>query len=219
MATTPQKPATTQPAFSEPKPASVGGNTQPVERVGTAASQPAAQAPAPQAPAPAAQDAIKVQVVPAVGNPVPPTQAAPDGTDPSKYPLDGTSREGLAGGVAGATSLGDPVQPAILDGNPPAYNAEDKHDIVEEPTAPARIVQHMKMADFSEGSTVYKLGVSHPPYLVETVGKGSVTLLAGTGGRVTVNNDQEASFFTNDQSRQYAVADGNPNANGDVKAP
>jgi hypothetical protein len=209
MATTPQKPPTTpatvqQPAITEPKPASVGGNTQPVERVGT---QPA-------------QEPLKVQVVPAAtANPVPPTQAAPDGTDPSKFPLDGTSREGLAGGVAGATSLGDPVAPAILDGNPPAYNADDKHGIVEEPTAPARIVQHMKMADFAEGGTVYKLGVSHPPYLVESVSKGSVTLLAGTGGRVTVNNDQEASFFTNDQSRQYAVADGNPNANGDVKAP
>lgn len=195
---------------------------------GPPASQPQSAPPAPEqrtisstnAPAvAAADDAVKVQIVAEPGAATPPTQAAPDGTDPSKYPADGTAHEGLMGGTGVSAPMGESPSGAVLDGNPPAYDAEAKHGLAEEPTFPKRVVQHCKMEDFAEGGTVYKLGVSHPPYIVETVGKGLVVLRAGTGGTVQITNNSEASFYTNDQSRQYGVADGSPNTSGDVKAP
>lgn len=189
------------------------------------ASQPQSAPPAQQvsstnAPAvAAADDAVKVQIVAEPGAAIPPEQAAPDGSDPSKYPADGTAHEGLMGGTGASAPIGETTSGAVLDGNPPAYDAEAKHGLAEEPTYPKRIVQHCRMEDFAEGGTVYKLGVSHPPYVVETVGKGLVVLRAGTGGTVQITNNSEASFYTNDQSRQYGVADGSPNTTGDVKAP
>jgi hypothetical protein len=163
---------------------------------------------------------VKVQIVPETGTQRTPETAAPDGGDPSKFPRDGTPLEGLMGAPRNATVGGDPVAPAVLDGNPPAYNAEAKHDLVEEPAESAgRLPIHCKIADLTEGKTVYKLGVSHPPYIVEAAGKGFAVLRSGTGGTVQITNDSEASFFTEDQKRQYAVADGNPNVSGDVKHP
>lgn len=174
---------------------------------------------APQAPAASSAPAMKVEVVAPAGPTVAPEQAAPDGTNPSQYPADGTSLEGLMGGSGGQPVGGETVAAPLLDGNPPAYNAEAKHGERTEPTFPKRVVQHCTMDDFAVGDLVYKLGVSHPPYKVETVANGLVVLRAGTGGAVQITNNSEASFFTNDQSRQYGVADGNPNTSGDVKAP
>lgn len=162
----------------------------------------------------------RVEIVTASGPATTPETAAPDGTNPSQYPADGTKLEGLMAG-AGGVPLGVATPSAeVLNGNPPPYDAEAKHGLVEEPTASAgRLAVHCKMADLTEGKTVYKLGVSHPPYLVEAAGKGFAVLRSGTGGAVQISNDSEASFYTEDQSRQYAVADGNPNASGDVKHP
>lgn len=168
------------------------------------------------APAPAD---FKVEIVDPAGTATPPDQAAPDGSDPSKFPKDGTKMEGLAGGPSGINAVGgEPVKAEVQDGNPPAYDEEGKHGVVEEPTNPGfkRPVQ-CRVGDLAEGKTVYKLGVSHPPYVVESSSKGTAVLRAGTGGTVTISNDSEASYFTEDQSYQYAVADGNPNVNGDMK--
>lgn len=162
---------------------------------------------------------LKVEIVDPVGTAASPETAAPDGSDPSKFPKDGTKLEGLAGGPAGIAAVGgEPVKAEVQDGNPPAYNEEGKHGINEEPTDPSfkRPIQ-CRVSDMTEGATVYKLGVSHPPYVVESASKGTAVLRSGTGGTVTISNDSEASYFTLDQSRQYAVADGNPNVNGDVK--
>lgn len=181
-----------------------------------------ATAPAPQTqPQTAAAEApvTRVEIVAPTGAASSPETAAPDGTNPSQYPLDGTKLEGLMGGSGGIPVGGDSPSAAVLDGNPPAYDAENKHGLVEEPTFPKRVVAHCRIADMTEGTTVYKLGVSHPPYVVEAAGKGFAMLRAGTGGTVQITNDSEASFYTTDQSRQYGVADGNPNTSGDVKAP
>jgi hypothetical protein len=167
-----------------------------------------------------AQDAIKVSIVPEAGVATTPETAAPDGSNPSQYPADGTKLEGLMGASRNAYVGGETVAPAVTDGNPPPYDAEAKHDLVEEPAESAgRLPVHCKIADLTEGKTVYKLGVSHPPYIVEAAGKGFAVLRSGTGGTVQITNDSEASFFTEDQKRQYAVADGNPNVSGDVKHP
>jgi hypothetical protein len=168
---------------------------------------------------PAEPKAVRVELVSPLGPVVPPNKAAPDGSDPSQYPRDGTFLEGLMGRSA-ATEVYASPSAEILNGNPPRYDAENKTDLVEEPApSPGRLPLQCKMDDLTEGETVYKLGVSHPPYLVESSGKGFATLRAGTGGTVQVTNDSEASFFTKEQVRQYAVADGTPNASGDVRHP
>lgn len=151
----------------------------------------------------------------------PPEQAAPDGTDPSRYPADGTRLEGLVNGPANAALSQSPtVKAEVLGGNPPPYDSENAHGIVEVPSDVAgRLPVHMKLADFAVGKNCYKLGVSHPPYVIEAAGNGFAVLRSGTGGTVHIANNDEASFYTLDQNRQYAVADGNPNVSGDVKHP
>lgn len=180
-----------------------------------------ASTPAPSGPLGSATNPTHTITEAPGGAATPPERSAPDGTDPSRYPADGARLEGFVNGPAADTLAGQTPSAANLSGNPPPYNPDEAHGIVEVAAPSAgRLPTHMRLADFAIGKNCYKLGVSHPPYVIEAGdGKTFAVLRSGTGGTVHIANEADASFYTLDQSRQYAVADGNPNVSGDVKHP